>query len=168
MAPYLAFVFYFKSQMRAYYTLNRVGGPTSRLLNRYENFDRLIAEVNKHEIPDDLSRRINKSIENLNALEGSPRELIKAIRRTHHRILKMLSDEMQLVCKNHYRNLWTGYGIAWGIPIGVVFGIAVTNMAFIGIGIPIGLAIGIAIGTEKDNKAKVEGRQLDVQGDLEL
>jgi hypothetical protein len=36
------------------------------------------------------------------------------------------------------------------------------NYAFIGIGLPIGMSIGMAIGAGKDNQAKKEGRQLDI------
>ncbi|MBT8222071.1 MAG: hypothetical protein KJN96_02760 [Eudoraea sp.] len=50
----------------------------------------------------------------------------------------------------------------FGVPMGVAFGAALDNMAFLGIGIPIGMAIGIAIGTAMDEQAKKEGRQLDI------
>ena len=56
-----------------------------------------------------------------------------------------------------------GIGMAvFGIPLGVVFGTTQGNMAFIGIGIPIGLVMGVAIGSQKDKKAKEEGKQLQV------
>jgi len=47
--------------------------------------------------------------------------------------------------------------------MGVVFGIMVDNMAYLGIGLPLGLAIGAAVGSNMDKKAKEEGRQLDVE-----
>lgn len=52
---------------------------------------------------------------------------------------------------------------AFGIPFGVVFGISLGNMAFLGIGIPIGMVVGIAIGTAMDKRAFDEGRQLDLE-----
>lgn len=60
--------------------------------------------------------------------------------------------------------MWLAVGMAAiGIPFGVVFGISLDNMSFLGIGIPIGMGIGIAIGTAMDKKARDEGRQLDLE-----
>jgi hypothetical protein len=50
---------------------------------------------------------------------------------------------------------------AFGLPLGVAFGAALGNMAFLGIGLPIGMSIGIALGNGMDTKAKNEGRQLE-------
>jgi hypothetical protein len=47
---------------------------------------------------------------------------------------------------------------AIGIPIGVVFGSILDNMAYLSIGLPIGLATGSSM----DQKALKEGRQLNV------
>ena len=53
-----------------------------------------------------------------------------------------------------YRMQWLGIGMAvFGVPLGVGIGMALHNMAFIGIGLPIGLVIGIAVGTAKDKQA---------------
>jgi hypothetical protein len=71
---------------------------------------------------------------------------------------------MKLVPKDYYRSLWMTLGMsAFGIPMGVVFGISMGSMAYLGIGLPIGLVIGIAVGTAMDKKALEEGRQLDVE-----
>lgn len=51
----------------------------------------------------------------------------------------------------------------FGLPIGIIIGFALDNMAFLGIGLPMGLAVGIAIGTGMDKKAQEEGRQLDIE-----
>ena len=51
----------------------------------------------------------------------------------------------------------------FGIPIGAAFGLSLNNMAFLGIGLPIGMSIGLAMGARMDNKAKEEGRQLDIE-----
>ena len=66
--------------------------------------------------------------------------------------------------KNHYRNTWLALGMAaFGIPLGVAFGMSLRNLAFLGIGLSIGLAIGIAVGTGMDKKAFEEGRQMDLE-----
>jgi hypothetical protein len=55
-------------------------------------------------------------------------------------------------------------GIAvFGIPIGVIFGASLDNMAYLAIGLPIGLVIGIGVGAVMDQKALKEGRQLDIE-----
>jgi hypothetical protein len=88
----------------------------------------------------------------------------KIIRRTQSRILILIEKELKLVTKNHYRNTWLAVGMsAFGLPIGVVFGAILENMAFIGIGLPLGMAIGIAVGTAMDKKASENGKQLDLE-----
>lgn len=38
--------------------------------------------------------------------------------------------------KNHYRNIWMAIGTAaFGIPIGLLYGVALDNYGFMGIGI---------------------------------
>ncbi|WP_051416939.1 hypothetical protein [Sediminibacterium salmoneum] len=49
---------------------------------------------------------------------------------------------------------------AFGLPIGVAFGMSIGNLGMLGIGLPIGMAIGIGVGSSLDNKAKLAGRQL--------
>ncbi|MBT8322649.1 MAG: hypothetical protein KJO94_04145, partial [Eudoraea sp.] len=70
---------------------------------------------------------------------------------------------LKIVTKNYYRNLWLALGMTvFGIPLGVAFGAAQDNMAFLGVGIPIGMAIGIGVGTAMDEQAKKKGKQLDI------
>jgi len=52
---------------------------------------------------------------------------------------------------------------AFGMPIGIVFGSIIGNMAFIGLGLPLGMVMGLALGTNKDKTAFEEGRQLNVE-----
>ena len=53
--------------------------------------------------------------------------------------------------------------VAFGLPMGVAFGAALGNMAFLAIGMPVGLAIGLAMGSGMDAKAAEEGRQLNIE-----
>ncbi len=52
---------------------------------------------------------------------------------------------------------------AFGIPLGVAFGISIGNMGLLGIGLPIGMVIGMAVGSVMDKKAVESGRQLDLE-----
>jgi len=134
-----------------------------RLRKAYALFGRLLSELRKKELPEDLVRDINRDIDKLNAIPVADKDFKKQLMRTQATLLDHLEKELKIVTKNNYRNRWTGIGIALGVPFGVAFGTALGNMAFIGIGIPIGLAIGVGIGTDMDKKAAKEGRQLDIE-----
>ena len=116
------------------------------------------------DIPDAVVENINTEIEKINSFAGTEKELKRLIKKTQFTIIQLIAKELNLVTKNHYRNMWMAMGMAaFGIPLVVAFGTSLGNRAFIGIGIPIGFAIGLAIGTGLDKKAAQEGRQLDVE-----
>jgi F0F1-type ATP synthase assembly protein I len=138
-------------------------GKDKKLMRKFSDFEKLINELKKREVPSEIVNSVNQDIDDINALVGSNRDLLKQLRKKQSGIMKLIEKELKLVTKNYYRNLWLALGMAFGIPFGVVFGISLDNMAFLGIGIPIGMAIGIAIGTAMDKKALDEGRQLDLE-----
>lgn len=139
-------------------------GNDKKLMRKFSDFEKLINELKKREVPSEFVNSVNQDIEGINSFVGSNRDLLKQLGKTQSGIIKLIEKELKLVTKNYYRNLWLAVGMAaFGIPFGVVFGISLDNMAFIGIGIPIGMAIGIAIGTAMDKKASDEGRQLDLE-----
>jgi hypothetical protein len=135
-----------------------------RLAGPYLQFEKLLIELRKRDLPDGLVVTINKDIEDLNTIIGSGNELRIIVRKKQTRIIKLLEKEVKLVPKDYYRKLWLAIGMAtFGIPIGVVFGSSTGNMGYLGIGLPIGMAIGIAVGTGMDKKAFEEGRQIDLE-----
>ena len=135
-----------------------------KLLMKYLEFGNLIKELKKRELPAEIVSSINQDIEDLNSFSGDNRELLKLIRTLELRILRLIEKELKLVPKNTYRNRWMAIGMsAFGVPIGMAFGLGLGNMAFIAIGIPLGMSIGIGIGTGMDKKALEEGRQLDLE-----
>lgn len=135
-----------------------------KLNEAYIQFEKLLSELRKRDLPDSLVLCINKGIEELNTTLITGDDLRKSIKKIQNGIIKLLEKEIKLVPKNYYRNLWLALGIAaFGIPFGVAIGISLGNMAFLGIGFPIGLAVGIALGSSMDKKAFKEGRQLDVE-----
>ena len=138
-------------------------GKDKKLMRKFSDFEKLINELKKREVPSEIVNSVNQDIDDINAFVGSNRDLLKQLRKKQSGIMKLIEKELKLVTKNYYRNLWLALGMAFGIPFGVVFGISLDNMAFLGIGIPIGMAIGIAIGTAMDKKALDEGRQLDLE-----
>jgi len=135
-----------------------------KLNNIFVDFEKLIYELKKREIPSEIINSINQDIDEINSFIGSNKELLKLLRNTQFNVLKLIKKDLKLVPKNHYRNMWMAIGMAaFGIPFGVAFGVSLGNMAFIGIGIPIGMAIGIGVGTAMDKKAVENGKQLDLE-----
>lgn len=140
---------------------------SKKLKKRFDQFNLLIDEINKKEIPEELITSFNDMVQKLNQQQSSAKLLRINIRRTQTKLLKQVEKELKIVTKNHYRNTWMALGMsAFGIPMGVVFGSAMDNMALLGIGLPIGMIIGMAIGDQMDKKAAKEGRQLDIQIEL--
>ena len=139
---------------------------TSTLKEATQKLKRLIADLQKRSLPADLIQTINSKIEGINTstLLGKPLE--KLVSTTLSELLKLLEKELKLVPKYHFRNQWMVLGMSsFGLPLGVVFGMSIGNIALLGVGLPIGMAIGIAVGTSMDEKAKKEGRQLDLKSE---
>lgn len=135
-----------------------------KLKEAYIEFEKLLFELRKKDLPDGLVLSINKDIEELNASSSLGDELRKIIKKIQTKNIKLLEKEIKLVPRNYYRKLWTALGMAsFGIPLGVALGASLGNMALIGIGMPIGLAIGSGVGSRMDKIAFKQGRQLDVE-----
>lgn len=135
-----------------------------KLSDLYSLFNKLCEELNKKELPYDLVDSINQKIDVINSFSGSDSDLLKLIRKTQAEILMLIEKELKLVTKNHYFKFWLAIGMTvFGLPLGVVFGTSLGNMAFLGVGIPIGLVLGIFVGKTMDKKAFEEGRQLDLE-----
>lgn len=130
----------------------------------YTVFESLIAELQKIELPDDMITLINQKITAINAFSGTNRDFLKLLKSSKRTIIKTLEKKLKIVPKNYYRNLWMALGMsAFGIPLGLVFSMIISNMAFLGIGLPIGMVIGMAVGSEMDKKASQDNRQLDLE-----
>lgn len=134
----------------------------SKLLNE---LNPLIAELNERNLSEDLYAKIESELQSIRKISADNEKGLKSsLKKARGRILKLLEKEVKLVPKGYYQNLYIAIGMtAFGMPLGVAFGVALNNMAFLGIGLPIGLAIGLAIGKEKDKKAEAEGRQLNTE-----
>ena len=139
-------------------------GENIQLIDAYIQFEKLLTQLRKRKLPDEVVQAINTNIDLIDPDPGTEEDLRKQLRKTQSDILRLIEKELKLVPKNHYRNVWLALGIAaFGVPLGVVFGASLGNMGYLAIGIPFGLSIGLAIGTGLDKKAADEGRQLDVE-----
>jgi hypothetical protein len=136
-----------------------------KLRRIYVQFQELLKELRKKELPHKIFESVNHDIEDLNSISLTGKELKKSFKQKQTKIINLLEKELKIVPKEHYQNLWLSIGMCvFGLPIGTIFGLVIfDNIVFYSIGIPIGMVIGIALGSEMDKKAFKEGRQLDVK-----
>nr|WP_321410512.1 hypothetical protein [uncultured Carboxylicivirga sp.] len=136
----------------------------NRLHKKLNYFKKLIQELRKKDLSSDVASKINNVIDELNSFTGSNNALGKKLLKSKIFIIRLIEKELKLVPKNLYLIRWMAIGMsAFGVPMGISFGMMLNNMAFLGIGIPMGMVIGLAIGSAMDKKAAEEGRQLDIE-----
>jgi ABC-type phosphate/phosphonate transport system permease subunit len=129
--------------------------------NNYDQLQQLLIAVAEKDIPDSVIEKINLVINFLNNVEEGNSRFQKMMKKAEADILKLLDKELKMVPINHYKKLWMVLGMsAFGMPLGVAFGISVGNLGLLGLGFPIGMGIGVFFGISQDKKALAEGRQL--------
>jgi len=134
-----------------------------KLKTKYIYLDKLILELQKKNLPSEIIDEVNQYIDAINSFSGSHKDLRKLVSKSLAAIFKMLEKQLKLVPKSFYLTQWMVLGMAFGVPLGVVFGTSHGNMGLLGVGIPIGMLIGTIIGARMDKKAAEEGRQLDLE-----
>ncbi|MDX1315683.1 MAG: hypothetical protein R3356_09285 [Eudoraea sp.] len=135
-----------------------------KLSKKYNYLERLVKEISNRDLTEYVIALLNKEIEALNAVGSMDKQFSRELGKKKSAILKTLEKELKIVPKHYYRTLWMVLGMSvFGVPLGVAFGAALDNMAFLSIGFGAGMAIGIGLGSGLDEKAKKEGRQLDIE-----
>lgn len=125
--------------------------------------EKLIAALNRRDIPAEVSEEINSRIEALNDFEGTSKAYYKKMKGSKKGIFELLQKKTGLVPEKYYTNYWMPMGMSvFGLPFGAALSGITKNSAFIGIGLPIGLAIGSLYGKKLDKKATEEGKVLDL------
>lgn len=138
-------------------------GQNKKLEKSYQKIQALVEELNKIEIPAEISSSINKDISKLDSFKGADNMLTKAINKTYSGILKLVRIELGLVPRHYYQNIWMALGLSvFGVPLGILYSTVTDNPGLFTIGIAMGLPIGLAIGIEKDKKAEKENKQLQI------
>lgn len=136
-----------------------------KLTKAYNKLECLLAEIDKKDVPSSFYEEINQKIERLNHFEGEEKWLVKEINSLYSKLLKQLEKRFGIITKNHHQNNWMALGLAvFGLPIGVVISTMTDTPAFMGIGLPIGLSMGMVFGMLKDRKAKMQNKQIDIEG----
>ncbi|OCK50009.1 hypothetical protein BA768_07130 [Chryseobacterium sp. CBo1] len=135
-----------------------------KVKNLYDQMQELIEKLNIKKLPSEIVQFINQQIEDINSTTLTGFQLYKFLKKIQTAIIKKLEADHKIVPKNYYRNLWTAVGMsAFGLPLGVVFGLSMGNIGLMALGLPIGLAVGVGVGTSMDKKALAEGRQIDME-----
>lgn len=128
----------------------------------YLHFQDLLEELKTRDLPENMIDAINLHVDQLNSLQVEEKNFAKEVVKRQNDILLRLEKELKIVSNSHYKTTWVALGMtAFGLPMGVAFGISLGNMAYLALGLPIGLAIGNAYGNGLDQKAAKEGRQLN-------
>ena len=137
---------------------------TDKTKSAYEQFERLILEIKKRKLPDEIELVINKHITHVNSVMDTGKTLRNEIQKEQAKIVGVLAQKLKIVPINYFRKTWFVLGMTVsGLPIGAALGLSLGNMAYLGIGLPVGMSIGLALGANMDKKAKEEGRQLDIE-----
>lgn len=135
-----------------------------KLEQQWTQFQQLIQLIEERNLSDDLLNKLNTEIEKVNHVEEDAKSLQKVIKSSQNQMIRLLEKEAKIVPQGYYRNLWLALGMStFGIPLGIILGLSMGNMGFLGIGLPIGLGIGVAVGSMFDKKAAEEGRQLAIE-----
>lgn len=86
------------------------GIPKSRLKRRVLKFQELLKALSDHEISESVLQSINIEIETANQAQ-SESTLAQQLQKSHKNILKISEKELNLVAKDHYRNMWMALGM---------------------------------------------------------
>ena len=135
-----------------------------KLKQNFEHFQTIIAEANKHQIPSNTKEKINTIIKDFNNSTATDKKLLAEMRAAERKVIDTLAKEAKLVPQNYHAALWLILGmVSFGFPFGALLALLNNNLGLIGLGLPIGMIIGAFIGKRLDNKAAIEGRQLNVK-----
>ena len=131
----------------------------------------LLRAIKEKELPTEIVEVINQDVARLNTSSLNRDDLRKDINLKVKKILSMLKKELKIVPRKHYQHRWYGFGVLFGVEMGLLgliiwlisdFSISVASI-FLGTGIVIGQGVGLTVGTIKDKKVLKKGRQLDFE-----
>ena len=144
--------------------LNKIDNSNIKIANSIKQFNSLIKLLNDKNLTLNVIKKINDDITELNSSQVMGTALSHLIKKKQNKIIKLTEKELKIVPKNYYRNLWMVLGMsAFGLPLGVAFGLSLGNIGLLAIGLPIGMAIGTLVGSNLDKKALESGKQLDIE-----
>lgn len=114
----------------------------------------IFEDLDRREIPTESVADLLKRLKNILVSELH----LKQVTRLKADLLASLRRQYGLVTPKYYQTLWMVLGMTiFGVPFGMIFSMAIDNMAFLGLGFGFGMPIGMAIGIAKDKKALEDG-----------
>ncbi|WP_442264973.1 hypothetical protein ACSIGC_11530 [Tenacibaculum sp. ZS6-P6] len=130
----------------------------------FSNLEKTLVALRRLNLSEDSVIKINDKIQEINSFnEDSERKFRRKILIQKSNIINLMVKTEGLIPEKHYQNQWFVLGMTtFGIPIGLVFSMAIGSTAFLGLGFPLGMLIGSMIGKQKDEKAKKEGKQISL------
>lgn len=136
----------------------------SKFTVAYQQLNELLMELELRSLSADTIDFINHEIVQLNAIDDGDKHLVRRIKEKENNITRLVEKKHKIVPRNHYRKMWMLLGMsAFGVPMGVAFGLSMGNLGLLGVGLPIGMAVAVAVGSVMDKKAGQEGRQLNME-----
>jgi len=136
----------------------------NKLEKAYQKMQALIAALNKKDIPEDISKKINQEIEGINRSTETDKKLVQAINKSYKAILKIVRKKLGLLPKHHQRNIWLTIGSSTfsGALAPILSADGQLAPIILGVVVALVLPVGFVIGTLSDKKTAKEGKQLDV------
>lgn len=145
-------------------SLTTMDSTNSKVVEASTQFQKFIEILNSKSIPDNIVERINFEISVLNSNRVRDISFLYVLKKKQNSIVKLVEKELKFVPMNFYRNLWLSLGMTvFGLPLGVVFGLAFGNLGLLAVGLPLGMVVGLLVGSLMDKKAFENGKQLDIQ-----
>lgn len=132
-------------------------------LKAFLNLEKTLIALREIDLSEASIIKINNKVKELNSFSESESKFRKKLAIQKHNIIEFIRKKHGLVPQKYYQNQWFVLGMSiFGIPIGSLFSLTVSNISFLGVGLPMGMLIGSMIGKQKDEKAKKEGKQLNL------
>ena len=127
-------------------------------------FEQLIQEIQRMELPPEVIVELNTELEKLELQLVFQKKFYEQIKTSKAVLLNILFKEVGVVPINHYRDLWIALGLSGiGLPLGIFLSFFMDNSSAIALGIALGCSMGIVIGSNLDNQAEAEGRQMAIR-----
>lgn len=131
-----------------------------KLVLAYQRLQKLLEIAEQKPLSESSIQKINAKIEELNTSNKINGALLSLVQLTESEIIEIIEQDSKMVPKGHYSKRWIAIGMsAIGVPLGLIVGMLMDNIALLAVGIPVGLGIGSLIGKSLDSKAAEEGRQ---------
>ena len=131
-----------------------------KLVLAYQRLQKLLEIAEQKPLSESSIQKLNAKIEELNTSNKINGALLSLVQLTESEIIEIIEQDSKMVPKGYYSKRWIAIGMsAIGVPLGLIVGLLMDNIALLAVGIPLGLGIGSLIGKSLDSKAAEEGRQ---------